>query len=161
MKFKVALVVVIFVVSGTGAFADDLFEEAGHDLGKSRWVLIRFIPSIQIALESDDVVLIMSVDHPAKSFAMKIDGKAVAGDCAVTESKDAEYTVASSDSKSKLTTGTTTTTTTYWASCEFEKGTSERALRAGEIVVQVAMTNGTTNPHQLKPKQLRKFQALK
>lgn len=160
MNVRTGLAIILLVVSGTAAFASDLFEEAGHDLGKSRWVLVRFLPAIEIALESDDVVLIRSIDHPAKGFAMKIDGNAVAADCGVTESKDTEYTVAS-ESKDKWTTGTTTTTTTYWSSCKFAEGTSAKTVGAGEIIVQIALTNGTTKPHQLKPKELRKFQALK
>jgi hypothetical protein len=165
MKTRLVLTALALVALGTATFASDLFEEAGHDLGKSRWVMIRFLPSIEIALESDDVVLIQSVDHPPKGFAMKIDGKAVAADCSVTETKDTSYSVASESSddkgKNKWTTGSTSTTTTYWSSCEFAEGTSEIAVSAHEIIVQVAMTNGTTKPHQLKSKELRKFQSLR
>ena len=165
MKISTTWIALGLFALGTGAFANDLFEEAGHDLGKSRWVMIRFLPAIEIALESDDVVLIQSVEHPAKGFAMKIDGEAIATDCEVIESKDTSYTVATESAddkgKNKWTTGSTTTTTTYWSKCVFTEGTSELAVRAHEIVVQVAMTNGTTKPHQLKSKELRKFQALK
>lgn len=160
MKMKATLIVMVLFALGTVVFANDLFEEAGHELGKSRWVLIRFLPAIEIALEADDLVLVKSIGHPAKGFAMKIDGQAVAADCEVIEAKDTEYTVAT-ESKNKWTTGTTTTSTTYWSKCGFSEGIADKAIRAGEILVQVAMTNGATKPHQLKPKELRKFQALK
>lgn len=161
MKGRVTAVLLMLVLVGAGgAFAqNDLFEEAGHALGHSRWITVRLIPAIEIALESDDVVLVRSVDHPAKSFAMRIDGKATAADCEVTETKDSEFTVATQASK-KWATGSTTTTTIYWAMCQFPGGTSKKAVSAREIVVQVAMTNGSTSPHPLKPKALGKFQRL-
>lgn len=161
MKWKLTVMLSMLVLAGTGGAVaqDNLFEEAGHALGHSRWVLIRLLPAIQIALEADDVVLVQSVDHPAKGFAMRIDGKASAADCEVTEQKDMEFTVAS-ESKNKWTTGTTTTTTTYWSRCLFPEGTAKSAVNAREIVVQVAMTNGSTKPHPLKPKGLSKFQRL-
>lgn len=163
MPKKIALILCLgCLVTGAGIQGQDLFEEAGHALGHSRWVVIRFLPAISIALEMDDVVLVKSIDHPAKGFAMKIDGKALAGDCAVTESKDTEYSTASSTDKKKSnwTTGTTTTSTTYWSRCEFDEGVAAMAQEASEIIVQVAMTNGNTKPHQLKTKELRKFQRL-
>ncbi len=49
---------------------------------------------------------------------------------------------------------------TYWASCQFDSGTSAQATAAGAIMVQLAMTNGTTKPHQLGSKELQKFQRL-
>ena len=56
-----------------GAQAQDLFEEAGHPHGHSKWVMVRLLPLIQVALEGDDVVLVESIDHPAKSLAIKLD----------------------------------------------------------------------------------------
>ena len=161
MKWKLTVILSLLVLVGTGGAVaqDNLFEEAGHALGHSRWVQIRLLPAIQIALEADDVVLVQSVDHPAKSFAMRIDGKASAADCEVTEKNDTQYTVAT-ESKNKWVTGTTTTSTNYWSRCQFPEGTADRAVRAREIVVQVAMTNGSTKPHPLKPKGLSKFQRL-
>lgn len=153
-------VVLVAVCAGSVAFAGgDLFEEAGHALGHSRWLNIRLLPSIDIALEADDVVLVRSIDHPAKSFAIKIDGKASATDCEVTETKDTDFTVAKT-SKSGWGLGSTSTSTTYWARCQLEEGTTARAVQAKQITVQVAMTNGTTKPHPLKPKGLAKFKTL-
>lgn len=165
MKSKTLPVVLLLILASTSAVgAQDLFAEAGHALGKSRWVNIRFLPLIDIALEADDVVLVMSAEHPAKSLAMRIDGDAVAADCAVTETKDSEYSVATEDNHKKKTSWistSTTTSTTYWAKCVFDAGVSDRALSAHEIVVQVAMTNGNTKPHTLNSKELRKFQTIK
>ena len=159
-KALVLAVTLMTMGAASGALAeDDLFEAAGHALGHSRWVMIRFLPSIEIALEADDVVLVRSVDHPAKSFAIKIDDKAQATDCEVTEKKDTDYTVAKT-SKSGWGLGSTSTSTMYWARCQFEEGAAVRAVQAAEITVQVAMTNGTTKPHRLKPKQLIKFKKL-
>jgi hypothetical protein len=123
MRWKLTVMLSMLVLAGTGGAVaqDNLFEEAGHALGHSRWVLI--------------------------------------ADCEVTEQKDMEFTVAS-ESKNKWTTGTTTTTTTYWSRCLFPEGTAKSAVSAREIVVQVAMTNGSTKPHPLKPKELSKFQRL-
>jgi hypothetical protein len=165
MKSKgLTVVLLLTLASSPGAAGQDLFAEAGHELGRSRWVNIRFLPAINIALEADDVVLVMSLEHPAKSLAMKIDGDAVAADCAVTETKDSEYSVATEENhkkKTSWTTTSTTTTTTYWAKCVFDAGVSDRAQSAHEIVVQVAMTNGNTKPHTLNSKELRKFQTMK
>ena len=52
------------------------------------------------------------------------------------------------------------TTKTYRAKCEFPAGTSDLALAAKAITVQLAMTNGSTKPHKLNTKELRKFQTL-
>lgn len=161
-----ALLLLLGLASSPAARAQDLFEEAGHAMAHSKWVIVRYLPLIQIALEADDAVLVESINHPARSFAMKIDGEAVAADCAVTEQKDQDFTIATeSDSyglnNSKTATATTSTTTTYWAKCPFEEGMAERARGAHEVIVQLAMTNGTTKPHRLGSKALRKFQQLR
>ena len=93
----------------TSASAQDLFEEAGHAHGHSKWVMVRLLPLIQIALEADDVVLVESINHPAKSVALKIDDKAIAADCEVTENKDTSFTIASESKETKWATGTTST----------------------------------------------------
>jgi len=160
MKRKLITMALMLALAGAGGTAaQDLFEEAGHSLGVSRWLIIRLMPIIQIALEGDDVVLVQSILHPAKGFAMRIDGDSTAADCEVTEMKDTSYTVAT-EVKENWATASTSTSTTYWAKCQFAEGTTAKAVQAGDIVVQVAMTNGTTKPHDLSTKQLRKFQRL-
>lgn len=114
----VAIAVALSFVAPAGG--QDLFEEAGHGMSKSRWVMLRLFPLIQVALEADDTVLVESIDHPAKALAMRIDGKAVAADCHVTETKDTAFTVVP-EKRQKWTTATTTTSTTYWSSCVFRK----------------------------------------
>ena len=113
---------------------------------------------IEIALEADDVVLVQSIDHPAKSFAIKLDKTAIAADCAVTETKDTSYSVA--NTQNKWTMATSSTSKTYWSKCEFPAGTSDLALAANAITVQLAMTNGSTKPHKLNTREQRKFQNL-
>lgn len=160
--------VILLAPAGVGA-QEDLFEEAGHSLARSKWVTVRHLPGIQIALESDDVVLVESIDHVPKSLAMKLDDKAVAADCEVNESKDRSYAYTTEtqkkkddDDDKKVTTGTTTniTHTTYFASCQFEKGTTALATQARAVTVQVATPQGTTKPKHLSPKALSKFQWL-
>lgn len=94
----------------------------------------------------------------AKSFAIKLDVEALAADCAVTEEKANTNSVA--NSQNKWTLASSSTTKTYWASCHLEEGMTEKALAAKSITVQLAMTNGTTKPHKLNKKELRKFQTL-
>ena len=163
----VAVGMVALLFTSSYAISENLFEEAGHSLSRSRWVSVRLLPSIDIALESDDVVLVESVDHAPKGLAMKIDGEAIAADCEVTESKDQSYSYTTGQEKQKdddkkLVTSTTTNIshTTYYSSCQFAAGTTLRATQAHAIIVQVAMPQGTTKPHQLSSKALRKFQLL-
>jgi hypothetical protein len=163
MRSRTLVLILAVALAGASSLAaQDLFSEAGHSMSRSKWVMIRLLPAIEIALEADDVVLVQSIDHPARSVAMKIDGTAIASDCEITEKKDTEFTVASEskDKKSNWASGTTTTSTTYWARCQFGKGISDKALNAHEIIVQLAMTNGNTKPHQLGSKELRKFQQM-
>lgn len=157
---------ILVALPGAGV-AEDLFDEAGHSLSRSRWITIRFLPMIEIALESDDVVLVQSIDHPPKGLAMRIDGSAVAAECRVTETQEDSYAYTTStekdrDDHEKRTTSTTSniTTTTYFSSCTFPEGTTRRAVEAGAITVQAAMTQGNTKPHDLSAKALRKFQRL-
>ena len=171
---KHALSVVAFscviLLAPTGVAAEeDLFEEAGHSLSRSKWISIRTLPSIEIALESDDVVLVESIDHAPKSLAMKLDDKAVAADCDVNESKDQSYAYTTEtqkkdddDKDKKVTTGRTTNIshTTYISSCRFDKGTTALATEARAITVQIAFPQGTTKPKRLSPKALGKFQWL-
>ncbi len=158
---KICLIALALAAVGTqGVTGQDLFEEAGHALGHSRWVGVRLLPLIEIALEADDVVLVRSIEHPAKSFAMRIDGNAVAADCEVTEKKDTGYTMATESKNKKWLSGVTSTLSTFWARCQFDDGVATLATEAAQIVVQIAMTNGTTKPHTLKPKELSKFQRM-
>ena len=98
---------------------------------------------------------------------MRIDGEAIAADCRLDESKDRSYSYTSGqekedDDKNERTTSTTTniTNTTYFSSCQFPGGTTKSAVEARTITVQVALTHGTTKPHDLSPKALAKFQRL-
>ena len=161
----VALVAGVLLAPAGVATAQNLFEEAGHPLSRSRWIIVRHLPLIEIALESDDVVLVESIEHPPKGVAMRIDGEAVAADCRVDETKDSTYSYEiskSDDDDGKYTTGTSTsiTNTTYRASCRFPQGMAANAVMAQAITVQVAMPEGTTKPHDLTAKQLKRFQKL-
>lgn len=145
---------------------EDLFAEAGHSRAHSRWIVVRYLPLIQIALEADDVVLMESIDHPAQGLALRIDDDAVAADCAVTDHKDVSTTYRSERVEGNGSGATvsgsqsTVTTTTYSLSCQFPEGTTQRVVGAHSVTVQVALPNGTTDPKTLSSKQVRRFQTL-
>jgi len=164
MPVIVGIVVAVFC---SVSAEEDLFADAGQSMSRSRWISIRTFPSIEIALGSDDTVLVESVNHMPKAVALKIDGESVAADCELTEREDLRtaYSVGQEKKKSdkkKVTTSTTSTvtTTTYHAACRFEEGTTQRAVEAEQIVVQLAMNEKTTKAHELSPKALGKFQRL-
>ncbi len=66
------------------------------------------------------------------------------------------------DDDEKRTSSTTSeiTTTYFHGKCQFPSGTTERALNARDIAVQVALAGGTTNPKHLSAKAISKFQSL-
>ena len=168
MNIAGAVVLSVALLTPMGASAEEnLFEEAGHSLARSRFVTVHYFPSIEIALEADDIVLVESVDHPAKSLAMRLDGETVAADCRLNESKDRSYSYTyghekDDDDDEKTYTGTTTNIShvTYYSACQFPEGTTSRATEARSIVVQLAMPKGTTKPHELSAKARSKFQTL-
>jgi hypothetical protein len=98
---------------------------------------------------------------------MRIDGEAVAGECEVTDTEEQSTTYTTETEKdkkkdTKVTTGTenTITTTTYYSTCTFDEGTSDRAVAARELTLQLAMDEKTTKAHHLGEKQMQRFQTL-
>lgn len=165
----VGLIALVVATTGSNAEGEDedLFADAGHSMSRSRWITIRTFPVIEIALSTDDVVLVQSAQHHPKGLALKIDGEAVAGDCELTDRKNrsTSYSVGQEkkkDEDKKVTTNTTSTvtTTTYYSTCRLDEGTTRRAVEADQITVQLAMDDKTTKAHELKPKAMAKFQVL-
>lgn len=156
--------VVLFAPLGR-VTAQSLSEEAERPMARSRWVTVREQPDVEIALESDDTVLVGSIDFAPRGIAMRIDEEAVTADCQLTESKDSSssHEIKRGDDDERGSSTSTTmdvTHTSFHASCKLPEGTTAKAVQARAITVQVTMPDGKTRPHELTAKQLKKFQKL-